>query len=192
MLPVLAFIFHLVRGTEMVWISCQSWKPAQIVCSRHSADCLYSLRSECLTLFLLPLSVVMRRRMLMLVDKSHAVLNQALLTALWQRVWFMMHLYVGLGTHHKPRFLLCLISMLANASYFFSEEYDFTALTVLQGYSIKFPRHARFELVLSLKKEAQLGSWRLLSVEKWHNYCWTTGRLWMMWLLQPASCEYLK
>lgn len=161
MLPLLAFNFHPVRGAEMVWINCQSWKPAELVCSRHSADCLRSLRSECLTLFLLLLSVVMRRRMLMLVDKSHAVLNQALLTALWQHVWFMMHLYVGLGTHHKPRCLLCLISMLANASYFFlSEEYDFTALTVLRGYSIKFLRHARFELVLSQKKEAAVeGCW---------------------------------
>lgn len=36
-----------------------------------------------MSLFLLLLSVVMKHGMLMLVDRSHAVLNQAQLSALW-------------------------------------------------------------------------------------------------------------
>lgn len=49
----------------------------------------------------------MKPGMLMLLDRSHAVLNQALLTALWHFIWFMMHLHIRRGRHHKRR-SLCL------------------------------------------------------------------------------------
>lgn len=95
--PVWAFHFHLLGAAEIVWIRCLLWRLAV-----REEDGVLCLARRLLTLVPcsphpsspLLLSVVRRVGgevwMLMLADKSHAVLNQEALTSPQQPLWFAM------------------------------------------------------------------------------------------------------